>query len=106
MFDDLIKNDKESPIDALLKLLDKNDPEVKSILEMANIRYLLINERLWYRKNTDKNSLDIDKEINLKYLLLKMSLKGKSREQTVEGIKEMKPALLEGNIQEGLIKKK
>lgn len=106
MFDNLITgSEKQSPVDALLKLLDKEDRDAKTILEMPHIKFL-IQSRLLYNIKThpDWSVMEIEEDLMIYYKDLKVSFKGLSWEKTVEGIKEMKPQLMDANIQENLRK--
>lgn len=106
MFDNLIgQEEKQSPIDVLLKLLDEDSKDRKTNLEMPHIKTVIINYRLFLRRTTDLSSIEIDYKVLQLYKDLRVSYKGGSWEKIVEGIKEMKPQLLDANIQEGMMKK-
>lgn len=102
MFDNLITGDeKASPIDALLKLLEVDDINIKTSLEMPHIRFLMKNRWLYLVKTyPDKEVPELMDMLMQYYKELMPSYKGVSRQQIVEGIKEMKSQLLEGGLQE------
>lgn len=106
MFDNLITGeDKPSATDVLLKLLDEKDRPSKTNVLMPHIRFLVTNRRLLLKKLFPEKSIIERDEMALEYYLsLKVSENALSWEKVVEGIKEMKPQLLDANIQEGLMK--
>lgn len=103
-FEDLFnEQEKQSPIDAILAMLDTLEIDNKTVLEMPHIRFICKNTRLYLRKNfPEKDPTAIDQEILLLYRKLKVSYKGLSWEKVIEGIKEMKPQLMDANIQESI----
>lgn len=97
MFENLIgQEENPNPIDALLKLLDRDDRESKTILEMPHIKFLMRSRWLFLRKKYPQKSLIEKQEMLMQYYVdLKPSYKGHSWEKIVEGIKEMKPQLMD-----------
>lgn len=102
MFDQLITGeDKPSPIDALLVMLETENVDNKTYLEMPQIKVIIRKFRLYLRvEYPNKHAVYIDHEVMKLYKLLKVSYQGKSWEKVVEGIKEMKPELMQHNITE------
>lgn len=107
MFDNLITGeDKPSATDVLLKLLDSDEKDRKTNVLMPHIKMLIINRRLSLKKQFPQLSIIERDEMVLEYYKdLKTSEKAMAWEKIVEGIKEMKPQLMEANIQEGMMKK-
>lgn len=103
-FEDLFaEQQKQSPIDAILAMLDTTDIDNKTVLEMPHIKFICMNTRLHLRKEFPNMSpTEVDQQILLLYRKLKVSYKGLSWGKVIEGIKEMKPQLMEANIKEGL----
>lgn len=103
-FEDLFSEaERQSPIDAILAMLDTQDIDNKTVLEMPHIKFICQNTRLFLRrKYPDMDPTEIDQEVLNLYRKLKVSYKGLSWEKVIEGIKEMKPQLMDANIQEGL----
>ncbi len=102
MFDKLISGEeKQSPIDALLKMLELEEIDNRTFLEMPHIKVLVKNYRLYLRvKNPEMQSVEIDFKTFDLYKKLRVSYKGMSWEKIVEGIKEMKPQLMQINAEE------
>lgn len=100
MFDNLIQGeDKPSMTEALLKLLDSDNRESKTILEMSHIKFLLKSKWLFLKKEYPEKSIIWRQNVLMEYYLnLKPSYKGISWEKIVEGIKEMKPQLVDGQM--------
>lgn len=107
MFDNLISGEeKQSPIDALLNLLDSNNRDSKTNVLMNHICVLVENRRLLLRKlYPDKSIIERDEMTLDYYKELKLSENGMSWEKVVEGIKEMKPQLMDINANEAMMKK-
>lgn len=107
MFDNLITGEeKQSPVDVLLNLLNSENRGAKTNLLMPHIQMQVTNYRLFLRKKyPDMSIIERDKMTLEFYNELKVSENALSWEKVVEGIKEMKPQLMDANIQEGLMKK-
>lgn len=102
MFDNLISGEeKPSPIDALLKLLDQENRDSKTFLEMKHIKFLMQSRwKLLRRMFPEKTIIERQELLMDYYKELKPSYQGSSWVKIVEGIKEMKPALVEGQLME------
>lgn len=103
-FEDLFnETEKHSPIDAILAMLDTQEIDNKTVLEMPHIKFICMNTRLLLRKKyPDMDPTEIDQEILLLYRKLKVSYKGLSWEKVIDGIKQMNPQLMQANIEESL----
>lgn len=102
MFDELVTGEeKQSPVDALLKLLDDDNRDSKTVLEMPHIRFLLGVRNKSLMKQYPKMSIIEREELLMEYYKsLKTSYLGMSWEKVVEGIKEMKPQLMQANMED------
>lgn len=90
-----------NPIDVLNTLLDKEDIEVKTDLNISQIKVL--TQLKWYELlntpgNLDKEPMEMLNEVVLYYLALMVSLKRKSRQEIIDGISEMKESLLNNEM--------
>lgn len=107
MFDNLIGSEEQpNPTEALLKLLDKENRDSKTILEMPNIKFLLKSRWLLLKKLYPEKSIIERQEMLTDYFKdLMPSYMGFSWKQVTEGIKEMKPQIMEFETRKALSKK-
>lgn len=99
MFEDLMGDDTSNPVDVLKSLLEKDNIELKTQLSMSKIKVL--TQLKWFSviENSENVSLDTQlSEVIEYYLALLVSLKRKSREETIKGLSEMREALLQEDL--------
>lgn len=101
MFEDILTDNESTSIDVLIKLLEKQDIETKTELEMAQIK--LLTKAKWFALLSDKENKDkTAEELILKtleyYMEIKTSYQRKRSSEIIKGLSEMKEILLE-NIQ-------
>lgn len=92
-------DDTSNPVDVLKSLLEKDNIELKTQLSMSKIKVL--TQLKWFSviENSENVSLDTQlSEVIEYYLALLVSLKRKSREETIKGLSEMREALLQEDL--------
>lgn len=100
---DSFKRSEEAPtaIDVLFQLLDKNNIEMKTDLNISQIKILFQSKfftEMLKEENKDKDPYTIFQECIEYFLKLMTSLKRESRKEIIKGVSEMKDRLLEQTL--------
>lgn len=98
MFENFLAQEDSSAIDVLIKLLDKDNPETKTDLEMSQIKLATKNKWFELRSleiNKNKTAQQLMQEVIEYYMILKMSYKRRREGAIIKGLSEMKHELLE-----------
>lgn len=96
MFEGIDLGGEDSPFKILNSLLDKKNIELKTQLNIEQIRVLTILK--WYQLNAkypDNEPIEILNDTMEYYLQLKTSLNRKGRQEIIKGITEVNKTLLE-----------
>lgn len=103
MFEGLLQgSDQKSPIDVLVKMLDPEDVIMKTDVNMTQIKiccHLKYLAELEKDENKFKTGLEIFLDEVIPYFfMLMVSLKRKSREESIKGISEMKEKFMDQQL--------
>lgn len=96
--ENLFGGNKSNQIDALLELITTNNIEIKTDLNITQIR--ILTQVKYYKlleEYPEKSSMEILSEVVEYYLTLMCSLKRKSRQEVIDGLKQMLPENEMGN---------
>lgn len=101
MFDNMMGGEgQRTPVDILDSLLDPKNIELKTDLNITQIKVLTQID--WYKRlanpdNKDKHPLELLAETLTYYMSLMASLKRKSREESIEGIKQSRDSFMQND---------
>lgn len=100
-------DETKSPIDVLIELLDKKNVEMKTDLNISQIKILF--QVKWFTEilkedNKDKDPFTIFSDVIDYFLQLMVSYKRQSRKESIKGISEVKRELLDSFMPIGGLK--
>lgn len=107
LLDSLSGGEQPTPIDVLLELLNTENIELKTDLNMTQIKVLF--QAKWFtdllkEENKDKDPYEIFQDCLIYFMQLMTSLKRQRAKEIIEGIKDMREKFMDIPLAQGLVR--